>query len=316
MGRYTERTDNAVHLVRLSLDLFNSEGQGSPRLLQWITTMSQQQGLVPAGAPAAQQSHRVFERALVASLWDTEHSTSVAFNLRALLSAAAAVRDRLSAEHWQMLEQTETAFRSAAGAGPAPTSPALAQQFLLETSQRLAALTGAQTDRMTRDDGWHLLSIGRHIERLDFLSGALRQAIDCGLLQEQAGFDAVLKLFDSTISFHAQFQQSRTPQALVDLLVCSHDNPRALSWVAKTLRSRLLRMGNLADGATAALAALLPDPALLQSSPLQMWPADSREPEMLLAQLALHQRTARQVSEGLSSLFFSHSQSAAHSVSA
>jgi uncharacterized alpha-E superfamily protein len=317
MGRYTERTENALSLVRLSLDVFSSEDQNSQRLLQWITTMGQQQGLLPAGAPEARQSHRVFERSLVAGLWDTEHCTSVGFNLRSLVSAAAAVRDRLSPEHWQMLEQTQSAFWAAAGPSPARlASTPLAQQCLQETSQRLAALTGAQTDRMSRDDGWRLLSIGRHIERLDFLAGALRQAIGCGLLHEQPGFDAVLKLFDSTISFHAQFQQSRTPQALVDLLVSSPDNPRALSWVAKTLRSRLLRMEHLADGATQNLAALLPGPEVLQASAEALWPTDAREAPALLALLSQYQHMARQVSEGLSSLFFTHSQPAARSVSA
>jgi uncharacterized alpha-E superfamily protein len=160
------------------------------------------------------------------------------------------------------------------------------------------------------------LSIGRHIERLDFLAGALRHAIGCGLVHEQPGFDAVLKLFDSTISFHAQYQQSRTPQALVDLLVCSPDNPRALSWVAKTLRSRLLRMEHLADGATRNLAALLPAPEALHASAESLWPTETRTPEALLAHLGQYQRMARQVSDGLSGLFFTHSQPAAHSVSA
>jgi uncharacterized alpha-E superfamily protein len=41
---------------------------------------------------------------------------------------------------------------------------------LKTASDHLAAITGAQTDRMTRDDGWRLLSIGRHIERLGFLA--------------------------------------------------------------------------------------------------------------------------------------------------
>ena len=31
---------------------------------------------------------------------------------------------------------------------------------------QLAAVTGAQTDRMTRDHGWRLLTVGRLLERL------------------------------------------------------------------------------------------------------------------------------------------------------
>lgn len=316
MGRYTERTENILRLVRLSLDVLSSQDQGSQRLLQWITAMCVLHHLVPEGTPAAQQSHRVFERSLVAGLWDTQHTTSVSFNLRSMVLAAAAVRDRLSPEHWQMLEQTHAAFAAArAPSGAGISTPAIVQ-CLQETSQRLAALTGAQTDRMSRDDGWRLLSIGRHIERLDFLANALEQAMDCGLLHEQPGFDAVLKLFDSTISFHAQFQQSRTPQALVELLVCSPDNPRALLWVTKTLSSRLLRMEHLANGGTQKLAALLPALDALQAPAYELWPLDSDHPQPLLSLLAQCPRAVRQVSDGLSSLFFTHSQPAAHRVSA
>jgi uncharacterized alpha-E superfamily protein len=152
--------------------------------------------------------------------------------------------------------------------------------------------------------------MGRHIERLDFLAGALALAVEARLLQEQAGFDAVLHLFDSTISFHAQYQQSRTPQALLELLVSSPDNPRSLAWVAQTLRSRLRRIEHLAEGATRQLALRLPE---APDDPLQLWPQDA-PPAALTALLANYRRGAREVAEGLSALFFTHSGQSAHSV--
>jgi len=187
----------------------------------------------------------------------------------------------------------------------------------------LAALTGAQTDRMSRDDGWRLLSIGRHIERLEFLSNALSEAVQLGLIGEQAGFDAVLDLFDSTISFHAQYQQSRTPQALIDLLVTNADNPRSLGWVSHTLRARLRRMGQLADGATLPLSERVPH--LIELTPESLWPltspashhatpTDSALP--LQSALAHCQTAAREVSDQLCGLFFTHSGEARYSVSA
>ncbi|WP_374352956.1 circularly permuted type 2 ATP-grasp protein [Limnohabitans sp.] len=317
MGRYTERTENTLRLARLTLDVLGSEDQSSQRLLGWLSRMAQAQGLVPSEVPTAQQSLRVFERALVSGLWDTASTTSVGYNLRALLRAATPLRERLSPEHWQLLQDTESQFfdtwRSADQARPGRVPPTpLARSSLQHTSQRLAALTGFQTDRMSRDDGWRLLSMGRHIERLDFLAGALQLAVEARLFKAQAGFDAVLHLFDSTISFHAQYQQSRTPQALVELLVTSPDNPRSLAWVAQTLRSRLRRIEHLADGATHALAALLP-PA--PTEPTLLWPQDSATPEALLALLTQYRQSARAVAEGLSGLFFTHSGPAAHSVS-
>ena len=47
----------------------------------------------------------------------------------------------------------------------AATDLADTREALDHLAMQLAAVTGAQTDRMTRDDGWRLLSIGRHIER-------------------------------------------------------------------------------------------------------------------------------------------------------
>lgn len=318
MGRYTERTENTLRLVRLSLEILGSENQNLPCLLNFITRMAMHQGLVRAGVPAAAQAHRVFERSLIAGLWDKELATSVGFNLRAVRLAAASVRERLSPEHWRLLEQAESRFFSPEHQSATPDTLSV-QRLLADTSQMLAALTGAQTDRMSRDDGWRLLSMGRHIERLQFLSSALSEAVQLGLIGEQAGFDAVLDLFDSTISFHAQYQQSRTPQALMDLLVTHPDNPRSLGWVAHTLRSRLRRMGHLADGATTPMADLVPP--LIERTPESLWPMDN-DPAQPGSALPLHaaladcQTAARNVSDQLCSLFFTHSGEARYSVGA
>jgi uncharacterized alpha-E superfamily protein len=307
-----------LRLVRLSLEILGSENQHQPGLLDFITRLSTQYGLVRAGVPSASQAHRVFERSLIAGLWDKQFATSIGFNLRAVRLAAASVRERLSPEHWRLLEQAESRFFNADPLGGAPDVIAV-QSLLAETSQSLAALTGSQTDRMSRDDGWRLLSIGRHIERMQFLSSALADAVQLNLLGEQAGFDAVLDLFDSTISFHAQYQQSRTPQAMMDLLVTNSDNPRSLGWVAQTLRARLRRMGQLADGATLPLAELVP--VLVEMTPESLWPwenpsAQPGKTSPLHAALARCQNAAREVSDQLCGVFFTHSGDARYSVGA
>lgn len=324
MGRYTERTENTLRLVRLGLEVLGSENQRLPCLLDAITQLAQRHGLVRAGVPGAAQAHRVFERALIAGLWDREMATSVGFNLRAVCLAAAAVRERLSPEHWRLLEQAQARFFQPTGGSDLAHLTALpeslaVQSLLADTSQMLAALTGAQTDRMSRDDGWRLLSMGRHIERLEFLCGALGEALRHGLLAEQAGFDAVLDLFDSTISFHAQYQQSRTPHALMELLVTDSDNPRSLGWVAQTLRARLRRMGHLAEGATLSMADRIPDLVGLRPEVLGPSAGSAPGPGLdwpLMQTLADCQAAAREVSDQLCALFFTHSGQARYSVHA
>lgn len=314
MGRYSERTENTLRLSKLALNTLNSEAQHSPQLLDWLTQLCVTHGLVAPGVVQAQQSRRVFERALIAGFWDTQHTTGVGYNLRAIKLAAAAVRERLSPEHWTLIEQTENAFFQPQDNDAPVASSVWAQQLLARTSQLMAALTGAQTDRMTRDDGWRLLSIGRHIERLDFLAHALATAIETGCLQSQAGFDAVLALFDSTISFHAQYQQSRTLGALLELLLTHTDNPRALGWVAQTLRGRLARMGHLANGATEDISHTIP---VLSQVDFATLSADGLNPNpQLLVLLGQCRQTARTVSDQLNGLFFSHSDESQQSVGA
>jgi uncharacterized alpha-E superfamily protein len=59
----------------------------------------------------------------------------------------------------------------------------------------------------------------------------------------------VVALFDSTITFHAQYQQRHDIPALLDLLVLDRDNPRSLGWVVQTLRGRLARLAGLGTDA-------------------------------------------------------------------
>jgi uncharacterized circularly permuted ATP-grasp superfamily protein/uncharacterized alpha-E superfamily protein len=267
LGRYTERAENAVRLARLTLSLLSSEDQSSQALLAWLHTLAQHNALVPRDVPSAPRSRRVFERSLIAELGNVEGG-SVGFSLRCIRNAASAVRERLSQDVWNQIVRGEAEFaRQAAeqagelAAGSHATSAVL--RILEGASQGLAALTGAQTDRMTRDDAWRLLSIGRHIERLAFLSHALGAGFDDdnGAVHELPGFEAMVALFDSTITFHARYQQRRDIGTLVDLLVLDGDNPRSLAWVTQTLRGRIARLAGSAPGKLTALSHELPDPA-------------------------------------------------------
>ncbi len=58
---------------------------------------------------------------------------------------------------------------------------------LAKADTHLAAITGAQTDRMTRDDGWRLLSVGRQLERLDFFANHADRGLCPGPAQAGRG---------------------------------------------------------------------------------------------------------------------------------
>ncbi|WP_180131252.1 circularly permuted type 2 ATP-grasp protein [Rhodoferax sp. BLA1] len=328
LGRYTERTENALRLARLTLECLHGEDPSGVPLLTWLGQMAVANTLVLPGVPTPLQAPRVFERALIDSLGSTRNATSVGFYLRALKMAASSVRERLSQEHWRIITRAEEVlfarFAEHRQRGDFPVQQAL--QILKDTSDHMAAITGAQTDRMTRDDGWRLLSIGRHIERLGFLSTALNQALACKSLETDSGFDAMLELFDNAITFHAEFQQSRDMAAMIDLLVIDRDNPRSVSWVAHTLRGRLAKLAGSDANQLSPLALKVPNPnawglaQLCEVAPDLVTPAmagtSGATPQYELLRSVLQQcsNAAYEVSEDISATYFTHAGLSNHSV--
>ncbi|MDB5881620.1 MAG: hypothetical protein JWP43_1498 [Ramlibacter sp.] len=317
LGRYTERCENTNRLARLTLQSLNGEDQSSQPLLAWLSEMAVDNALISPKVPAATQARRVFQRSLIAGLADTEDATSVGYNLGALRHAASAVRERLSQEQWNLIVRAEQDFLRGCGKlGEHGDYSSVEALRVLETlSGHTAAMTGAQNDRMTRDDGWRLLSSGRHLERLGFLAAALGWALDTGALFDEAGFEAVVALFDSTITFHAQYQQRHDLAALLDLLVLDRDNPRSLGWVTQTLRGRLAKLAGSAPGELPQIALTVPDPQ--QWSLEAMCERDAQGNYTLLQDLLQHcTDAAYRLSDDLGARYFTHSGDARQSVGA
>lgn len=318
LGRYTERAENSVRLARLTLEALGGEDRAAPPLLAWLDSMALANTLVLPGVASAGQSRPAFERALVANLGAAEGATSVGYNLRALQMAAATVRERLSPEHWGVIVQAEEELRtrSAEHTRRGDYSADAALRMLKSTSEHLAAITGAQTDRMARDDGWRLLSIGRHVERLHFLANALLRGCETGAWQHAGGFEALLALCDSTIPFHAQYQQSRHLAALVELLVLDRDNPRALAWVAYTLRRRLAKLAGLEAGSLGGLSRRVPDPQDWDLAVLCAGAPGAPAPAALVQLLRDLGSAALAVSEDIGATYFTPTGPTKHSVGA
>ncbi|HSV44728.1 MAG TPA: alpha-E domain-containing protein, partial [Ramlibacter sp.] len=317
LGRYTERTENTTRLARLVLESLHGEDQSSLPLLTWLSELAEQHALVLAAVPPATQSRRVFERSLIAALGDTGQATSVGFNLSALRNAASGVRERLSQEQWNVIVRAEAAFFKdcASIAADADYSPVEALRVLENLSGATAAMTGAQTDRMTRDNGWRLLSSGRHLERLAFLASALAQGFETGAVFDEGGFEALVALFDSTITFHAQYQQRHDIPALLDLLVLDRDNPRSLGWVTQTLRGRLAKLAGSAPGEVPEIALTVPDPAAWSLEAMCERDAEGRYAN-LLELLGQCGEAAYQLSDDLGTRYFTHSGDGRYSVGA
>jgi uncharacterized alpha-E superfamily protein len=152
---------------------------------------------------------------------------------------------------------------------------------------------------------------------LQFLAASLSRGFEAEAMHSNGGFEAMLSLFDSTITFHAQYQQSRDLAALLDLLVLDGDNPRSLAWVAHTLRGRLAKLAGSAPDALSPLARKVPDPSAWSLAQLCELPSDN---PVLGVPAALHDmlqqclRATLHVSDEVSATYFTHASDNKHSV--
>lgn len=309
LGRYTERAANLTRLARAALERLRGEDDAeSPAHLHLLDALCRDGGLLPGDAPSAVDTPREFQQALLLSLTHrADRSAGIAACLSGMRSAAAAIRERLSREQWQLIDDAAQWFDESgrAAAGPEEQADQDALQMLERLNLLLSAITGAQTDNMTRDDGWRLLSIGRQIDRLTFLCSVLDAGFEDGAVHKQDGFELVLELFDSTITFRSRFQRCFDVAPLLALLVLDTDNPRSLAWVAQTLRGRLSKVERAEGHLLSERAAHIPDiggwslHALCETD-------DTGRHAALLAQLRAASHAVRELSNRIGEQYFSH----------
>lgn len=315
LGRHSERLDNSVRFARIVLEaLNNAELDLSGAALDWLQQLACDNGLVNQSAPTPKVARVLFERALVASLADRkaeQGAWSVATVLDGLQHSAFSVRERLATEQWTLVNHAQQGFYSAMQGPQITTRQAL--QALEQLSAQAMAMTGAQLDRMTRDDGWRMLSLGRQVERMGTLGRVLAAALRHRAVDDDAGFGLLLDCFDSTITYRSRYQQHRDVYALVQLLVLEPENPRSLVWMSDTMMGRLKRLPSspLSAWQEAGMLENLPH-CWLPEELLTM--AKNNEVDALADKIELAVAAAYTVSDRLTQQYFLHAQGDTHAL--
>jgi uncharacterized circularly permuted ATP-grasp superfamily protein/uncharacterized alpha-E superfamily protein len=293
-GRYTERSDSCARLLRLALGRLIDENV-SERAHGWpgIFQLCRHSGMFEAKAVDLDDINLV--RDLRAAIVD-DTRPGLAANLQRLLRIAGQLRERLSLDNWRTLNQLTH--------GPARhrTQPLALADALAELDRvtvALMTLAGFSLDGMTRDSGWRFLSMGRRIERLQWMCTVLKQAIAGA---HDARLEWVLELADSIVTYRSRYRARPEWLPLLDLLVRDESNPRSIAFQLNGLRDYVKRIEQAygpfgEERLKAALAAL----ASIDAS------ADLRpDSARFAAMLDTWHAAAHQLSEQLGLHFFSH----------
>jgi uncharacterized circularly permuted ATP-grasp superfamily protein/uncharacterized alpha-E superfamily protein len=263
IGRYTERIEQSLPLLRWALRGIDHATPMSKVLADTCFDLCVQVGLVPWNTPHLHQQPEWFEQAIFQYAFDMQGqqgNQGPGYSLAGLANAAQHLRERLSLDHWRLIRMAVARAQRIQRLHQQPATSARRRALGIAIDQLamlMGSITGAQSDRMTRDHGWRLLTLGRLSERLLALCQCLRPFFGTQVYASEAGFDTLLELTDSTITFRSRYQRQEDLLSLADVLVFDAANPRSIAGVIGALRQEIHRLpGGFV--AREALLALLP----------------------------------------------------------
>ena len=227
-GRYCERCDNTARLLRALIAQHIEHRDIAQHALMQLCRKT---GLLQDDALGALSAGEV-EAAIRAAVLDPMHPGSLAAGLHQLSGVAFSLRERLSIDNWRIIS------RLADDLDGTPADLGEVLQRLDQCVLAMMTLSGFALDGMTRDQGWRFLSVGRRIERLQFMSGVLRHALEAGGDTP----DWLLELADSTITYRSRYMTRPQWLPVLDLLVADETNPRSVAYQALGLADYLSRL--------------------------------------------------------------------------
>jgi uncharacterized alpha-E superfamily protein len=162
---------------------------------------------------------------LIQAVFSSKDS-SLQSNIQQFFQLAFNIRERLSSDNWRIINQMSQRFNHGRH------TPTLSEtlEHLNETSADLVTLSGFTLDGMTRDQGWRFMSIGRRIERLQFLCVLLQNALT---MPPESNLDWLLELTDSIVTYRARYSAQPEWLPVLDLLLMDEHNPNAMIFQLK-----------------------------------------------------------------------------------
>ena len=231
LGRYIERTEGMLRVVKSVLNRINSETRLDligefPLLLRMMANLDI---ISPDLAqPDVAYNMQIVETQIIGAMFGTEPAGSIRGSLNNVKQVATTVRDRLSNDSWHILGRMENELKRFAPLGHNQISEV--QELLDEMLLTLSAFAGLTQESMTRGMGWRFMDMGRRIERARYMIGLLQTLFSSKGIPKSHDLEVMLEVADSTITYHTRYRTTFHMDPIVDLLLLDELNPRAVGF--------------------------------------------------------------------------------------
>lgn len=236
LGRYAERAEGLLRVLRAVLSRLNSE---TPlKLIEELPFLLRCMGTLDICDPgkacdAKQVTLQALENDILGPLFKPGHPGNIEVALSRVKQVAARVRDRLSNDSWNILGRMEKELRMFSPHSRNRITEA--QELINELILTISAFAGLALESMTRSMGWRFMDMGRRLERAGYMITLLKSLFHGGRNPSSYELDALLEVADSTITYHTRYRTTLVSGPVVDLLLLDELNPRAVGFQTETL---------------------------------------------------------------------------------
>lgn len=230
LGRYAERTEGAVRLLRSLVSRFSGEAGSweTPMTLELLGSLLVVQGHI-TGRRVKQViggGHRALENELWTILFEPDSPDGLAQIMGNVHRTADLVRERLSLDTWQIIKDLSELLQNWDLRHGRELDDA--EQLLDRMVKDLSAFNGMVMENMTRGFGWRFLDLGRRLERIWQSSKLIRHLTAREGSGTTGALSLLLELADSSMTYRMRYMsQPQLPQTL-DLLLADETNPRSV----------------------------------------------------------------------------------------
>lgn len=242
LARYVERAENVARFVDVHEQMaLDSAGPGSN---PWAPLVAITGDHAWFQERYAQTSRDTVARFL---LFDAEYPSSVVSCFRAARENARSVREIISSEMWENLNQSYLMVRDAAKKpDPILRDPA---KFLRAVKDACQQFIGTMLVTMTHNEAWRLMTLGRVLERADKTSRLvdvkyfllLPDDTDVGSAIDELQWASLLSSASAMEMYRKQYGRI-APRQVIEFLLLDTDFPRAVRYSVERAQKYLIEI--------------------------------------------------------------------------
>lgn len=248
MGRYAERAETTLRMLRTTFMLMNGEEPISDAVKQPLLQALLAVAAIPV---AATGDHGLLtaEQSLQHWVSDGSLTNSIASSLNAMLYCADETKELLSSDTFRVINDIRDALQVLpanlnASLGSAP------EEALDPLVTALMAFAGLTQESMSRGFGWRFMEMGRRLERAQQISLAINYLLvpEFPSQDQNKLAEALLLSLESLISYRRRYRGRMVLDTSLDLILLDGSNPRSLIYQLEQLGEHLRALPKAAAG--------------------------------------------------------------------